>query len=422
MTSVNPAWSRASFSFIALLLLHAPIITLTGIAVLSHVLLVLGLMWFCVSLGFSAQRMFRLLMSDGLTTFFSVLLLAGLGVLYSLMDTGSFNVRVQFLLSFVLMPLIWMAILDLSDQPASRRAVHRLLLFYVATELAIMLLQISYFIVGIGLPPGELYESMIPGSQYNGNNLAAIVVVISIFYNATSKDTQRREWLIFNLITVTILLITFSRLAVLLFIFDHIRSLNWRKMGRVMAVTAVLVVAGLIVSNIENTGNETIDSSLYKAKSMATIVNMGFETDRSTSSRSESYFNFIEQLERLGVGSGVILDYSTFTSGANFEDQALYVNPHSMVIEFGYWMGWPGLLALCSFILMTYTRSSQGGLFQRGYVLIAVLLASSIPSSAIPLLSLWVGLLLVAMLGAYVQPFCLRRGLPVAPSQSSNLQ
>ncbi len=388
---------------------------------LSHALLALGMAWFCASLGLLALRTLRLPQAGGLSTFGSVFALAVLGTLYSLMDSGTFNVRVQFLATFVLMPLMWMAFWDLSTQPASRQAVHRLLLLYVATELAIMLLQVAYFVVGIGLPPSEFYDSMISGSQFNGNNLAAIVVVFSIFYNATSQETSRREWLLFNLITIAILLITFSRLAVLLYIFDRVRSLNVQQMGKAIAVGVVLIAVGLSVSNIEYTGNETFDASLYKAKSLAKIVEMGFDADSSTSGRSESYFNFIEQLGRLGIGSVAILDYSTYTSGAVFADQALYVNPHSMLIEVGYWMGWPGLLALSNFFLMVYMRSSQGGMLQRGYVLIAVLFASSIPSSAIPLPPLWVGLLLVAMVGAYGQPSRLRKRLPVVAVQPSNL-
>jgi hypothetical protein len=277
------------------------------------------------------------------------------------------------------------------------------LLFYVATEFTIILLQIAYFIVGVGLPPGELYESMVSGSQFNSNNLAAIVLVLSVFYNATSQDRPRVEWRVFNLLTVTILLITFSRLAVLLYILDRLRAFNVRQMGKAVAVVIALVAAGVIVSNIEYTGNNTIDASLYKARSLARLVDVGFEVDRSTSSRSESYFNFFEQLDRLGFGSGSILDYSTFTSGALFVDEALYHNPHSMVIEFGYWMGWAGLLSFGTFMIAAYARSSQGGLLQRGYVIMAVLFASSIPSSAIPLPPLWVAFLLVAMLGTYGQ-------------------
>lgn len=411
---MKPAQPRGALAFAALLLMHDPIITLSGSALLSHALLALGIAWFCASLGLRTLRTLRFPQVGGLPTFCSVFALAALGTLYSLMDSGTFNVRVQFLAVFLLMPLMWVAFWNLSAEPASRRAVHRLLLLYVATELSIMLLQVAYFVVGIGLPPSEFYDSMISGSQFNGNNLAAIVVVLSIFFNATAQATPRREWLLFNLITIAILLITFSRLAVLLYIFDRVRSLNVQQMGKAMAVGIVLVAVGLSVSNIEYTGNETFDASLYKAKTLATIVEVGFDADSSTSGRSESYFNFIEQLGSLGIGSVAILEYSTFTSGAVFADRALYVNPHSMVIEVGYWMGWPGLLALGGFMLMAYMRSSQGAILQRGYVLLAVLFASSIPSSAIPLQPFWVGLFLVAMLGAYGHPIALRQRLPIA--------
>lgn len=417
---MNTARQHPALVFAALLLLHDPIITLTGSAMVGHGLLGLGLAWFCASMGLRALITRRLPWVGGLPTFGAVCTLAGLGTLYSLMDFGSINVRVQFLATFMLMPLMWVAFSELAAQPASRRAVHRLLLFYVATELTIMLLQVAYFFVGIGLPPSDLYESMVPGSQFNGNNLAAIIGVLSIFYNATSQDTPRWERLLFNLITMVVLLITFSRLAMLLYIFDRLRSLCVRQIGQALLVATVLVAAGLIVSNIEYTGNETIDASLYKAKSLAKIAEVGLEADSSTSSRSESYLNFIEQLGRLGIGSAAILEYSTFTSGAVFADEALYVNPHSMVIEFGYWMGWPGLLALGAFMLVAYMRSSQGGLLQRGFVLLAVLFATSIPSSAIPLPPLWAGLLMLAMHAAYGPTVRLRPHPSLAARQPSN--
>lgn len=409
----------AAFAFTALLLLHDPIIALTGNALVSHALLAIGLAWFCVSL-MRALLELRLPWVGGLKTFTVVCTLAVLGMIYSLMDTGNFNVRVQFFATFALIPLMWASFSEQAAKPGARRRIHLLLLVYVGTELMIMMLQILYFITGIGLPPGELYKSIVPGSQFNGNNLASIIVVLAIFYNATAQETPRHERLLFNLIALAILLITFSRLAMLLYVLDLLRGLSVQQAGRALALAAVLVGAGLMVSDIEYTGNETIDASLYKAKSLAMIIEVGFEADSSTSSRSESYLNFIEQLGLLGGGSAAILDYSTFTAGAVFADEALYINPHSMVIEIGYWMGWPGLLALGAFMLVAYMRSSQGRMLQRGFVLMAVLFSSSIPSSAIPLLSFWAGLLLLAMSGAYAPPVRLRRKSPAPAGQPIN--
>jgi hypothetical protein len=398
VTATRP---RAAFAFTALLLLHDPIITLTGSALLSHALLGLGLLWFIASAGLRALRLRRVPWAGGLPTFAVVGSLAGLGTLYSLMDQGAFNTKVQFLATFILMPVMWIAFSELARDPADRRALGKLLLAYAGVELTIIMLQLAFFLIGVGIAPGEFYESMVPGSQFNGNNLAAIIVLLSVFYNATSQEASSHERTLFNLIVVAILLITFSRLAMLLYLADRMLSLNLRQIGRVLAAGAVLVTGAFFVTQIDYTGNETIDASLYKAKSLATIAEMGFEADSSTSSRSESYLNFIDQLGRLGIGSGAILNYSTFTAGAVFADEALFTNPHSMVIEFGYWMGWPGLMALGAFMLVGYLRSDQGSPVQRGFVLLAVLLASSIPSSAIPLPPLWAGLLLLAMLGPF---------------------
>ncbi|MEJ1936107.1 hypothetical protein WDZ92_38425, partial [Nostoc sp. NIES-2111] len=173
--------------------------------------------------------------------------------------------------------------------------------------------------------------------------------------------------------------------------------------GRTMAIlAAVLLAAGFSLASIDYTGNETIDASLYKAKSLATIAEVGLEADSSTSSRSESYYNFADKLTSLGTGSVRILQYGEFTRDALFQDEALYVNPHSMVVEIGYWMGWPGLISLILFIVLTYGRSSQGTWLTRMMIVAAVLLISSMPSSAIPLPSLWLGIVLMGMLGDFI--------------------
>jgi len=400
---MKPILHQASLAFTALLFFHGPIITITDSGTTGHLLFGLGLVFICSSLAFQVSRTRSLPWVGGLFTFVAVFMLMIVGTLYLLMDPTDFKVRVQFLASFLLLPLMWVSFSCISTSATTRLAIFRILLLYIGVELAIVLVQLSYFLIGFGLPPNQTYPTMITGSQFNGNNLAAIVVLISIFYNATSLKTSRLEWLLFNLMTITILLIIFSRLAILLYIFDRLRSLSRRKIGHALVVLSLLALSVFIVGNIEYTGNKTIDTSIYKAKSLASIADIGFETDRSTFSRSQSYAHFLEQLGRLGIGSAVIFDYSRFTSSAVFPDRALYVNPHSMLIEFGYWMGWPGLGALGVFLLAAFTRSNQGSLMQRGFLLIAVLLATSIPSSAIPLPSLWAGLILIAMIGVYRQ-------------------
>lgn len=398
MTKRTP---RAALAFAAVLLLHDPLITLSGSALPAHALLGVGLLWFLAALVMSAVRKGRMQWSGGLATLAALLPMVSLGLIYCLIDQGDFDVRIQFLATFVLAPLIWCALSQLSVTDAGRRAVGRLLLLYVTTEFSLMLLQISYFLIGAGIAPGDTYESMIPGSQFNGNNLACIVVTLSIFYNAVSADWPRWQRWTFNIIVALILIITFSRLAVVLYVIDRARALRVRNIRIVLLSAVALIVAGVLVSQIDSTGNETIDASLYKAKSLATIAEVGFEADSSTSSRSESYINFFDKLGSLGFGSAQILNYSRFTSDAVFADETLYIDPHSMLIEFGYWMGWPGLIVLGLFLVLAYGRRSQGNWMQRGFIFTAVLLASSIPSSAIPLPNLWVGMLLLGMVAAY---------------------
>ncbi|MCZ8076093.1 MAG: hypothetical protein O9341_18395 [Paucibacter sp.] len=332
---------------------------------------------------------------------FAIAPLVATGATYAFFDRGALNVKFQFLSTFILIPLIWYALSIVSRLDTARRQLDHLLLIYVATELFIMLLQASYFIAGIGLAPGDTYEFMIPGSQFNLNNLAAIVVTLSIFYNATQANRPKWHRTSFNSIVLLILLVTFSRLAILLYVADRLRKVNARDSKALLIVSTVLAGAALAFSAIDYTGNETIDASLYKAKSLAEIAEVGLTADSSTSSRSESYLHFANKLDDLGFGSGEILNYSRFTRDALFSDEAIYFNPHSLVIEFGYWAGWPGLLSLVIFLVMLYGRSKQGSWATRIFILAAVLVISSIPSSAIPLVPLWLGLILLAMLGEF---------------------
>lgn len=391
---------RPAKTFVMFLLLHDPLITLTGVSLPAHALMAASMLWFAIELVRLATLERRVPWSGGRRTFLAILPLTVLGLLYCLLDGGDLSVRAQFLTTFILVPLIWCAFSQLASTGGSRRSVSQVILLYIAVEFGIMLLQISYFLFGIGIPPSETYLFMIAGSQFNLNNLACMVLVLSIFYNAVSGETPRWQRVLFNVLVLAILLITFSRLAILLYIADRIRSLSLRRLGTVLAFAITVLCAGLLIANMDYTGNDTIDATLYKAKSLATIAEVGFEADTSTSGRSESYFNFAAKLGTLGFGSTEILNYSRYTWDALFSDETLYINPHSMVIEIGYWMGWPGLICL-ALLLTIYLRSELGSINNRAFLLITVLLASSIPSSAIPLPTLWIGMLLLAMIGDY---------------------
>jgi hypothetical protein len=385
---------------VLLLLLHDPLVTLVGMSLPAHTLMAASMLWFALELVRLAAVQRRLSWIGGQRTLLALLPLTALGVVYCLLDSGDLSVMVQFLTTFVLIPLIWCAFSQLASTEEDRRSVSQAILLYVAVEFGIMSLQISYFLFGIGIPPSETYLFMIAGSQFNLNNLACMILVLSIFYNAVSGKAPRWQRMLLNILVLAILLITFSRLAMLLYIADRVRSLSLRRFGSVLAFAITVLGAGFLVTNMGYTGNDTIDATLYKAKSLATIAEVGFEADTSTSGRSESYFNFAAKLGTLGFGSTEILNYSRYTWDALFSDETLYINPHSMVIEIGYWMGWPGLICL-ALMLTIYFRPKLGSINNRAFLLITVLLASSVPSSAIPLPTLWIGMLLLAMIGDY---------------------
>ena len=69
----------------------------------------------------------------------------------------------------------------------------------------------------------------------------------------------------------------------------------------------------------------------------------GIHSDGSMTMRVSSYLHFLEKLPELGVGSMEVNNYFKYSFDASFRGmELLFQNPHSLVVELGYWLGWPG--------------------------------------------------------------------------------
>ena len=55
------------------------------------------------------------------------------------------------------------------------------------------------------------------------------------------------------------------------------------------------------------------------------------------------YLYFFENFDSLWIGSGEIGNYFMFAKGAEFNPALMFQNPHSIIVELGYWIGWFGL-------------------------------------------------------------------------------
>lgn len=386
---------KAATLFFASTLFHDPIIGLTGQAIIAHALLLICLLFYVWFIVTRAAHGYSAIWIGNVYGILSIVPFALLGLLYSLVSGGDWAIKVQFAFTFLLLPLLWSCISLAKYSAILHKSVVKTIYLYLITEFILTLAQLSYTLIGVGLVPNSKYVGMITGSQFNGNNLATIITLLAIYLQGQKTMLSKKEWIILQVIVFVCLILTFSRLALIIYTISLVFHKGVPTVAQIVKLGTGVLLFFTAVLSIDSVGISSIDNLLYKAKSILQIFTIGLETDSSTMGRSESYFNFITQLPNLGLGSVEILNYSKFTSNANFSDGTLYINPHSLLIELGYWLGFLGLFFFINLLVFLYFRNSKLSIFKRGWLLFIVLAVSSIPSSAIPLPSIWLGLLLL---------------------------
>ena len=255
-----------------------------------------------------------------------------------------------------------------------------LFLFFMSIQLVIVFGQMALHLTGYGFYlPATLnpeiekhYLTMLTGSFFNANDLGAVSLMIAAFflvaktYSSTAANTNletklkaKLSMLNLGLIIATILiLLTASRsammiLAITLVIFSLRQS--WKK------GLLVLVLLSAIVSIFVSIGSEHFNNInfvqrvIWRLESLIAVLTGAAASDNSIVTRLDSYINFIIQLPVVGLGSGILRDYTIFVEPI-FKSDLYYVfavNPHSFFVEIGYWLGWPGLI-LFSLFLTSY--------------------------------------------------------------------
>lgn len=401
MNSMNLREKSAALFFFATLF-HDPIIGLTGQALIAHAFLVACLLFYAWVISTRAATNTPVIWLGNLYGVLAIVPFALLGLFYSLVSAGEWSIKIQFAFTFLLLPLLWSCIGLSKYSSALHQSIITIIYAYIIAEFVLILAQLAYMLIGIGLVPNSGYEGMISGSQFNGNNLAAIITLLAIYLQMHKSQLSAKSWIILQIIVFVCLLLTFSRLALIIYTISLIFHKGIPNKAQIVKFGMAVLFFFTAVLSIDSVGNASIDNLLYKAKSILQIFTIGLETDSSTMGRSESYFNFVAQLPNLGWGSAQILNYAKFTRGANFSDGTLYINPHSLLIELGYWMGYSGLILFINLLAFLYFRSLKHSFFRKSWLVFVILSVSSIPSSAIPLASIWVGMLLLGRDNEYL--------------------
>ena len=285
-------------------------------------------------------------------------------------------------LTILILPLLVLSFSRMlygGGQRYNYKFIYKSLLIFVFLQLVVCLGQISTYAFGVGLPVNELYAEggMVTGTFFNSNNLAAATLAILFFVLGLEKYFFKEDKYIFWIIAFTLLIITGSRSAIILgvglFVFSKVNDpkkiLTYGSLFFILALLSVF-----FIGSIEN---KAVSRMLARVESLVNVLQYGVSADNSMTMRINSYFHFLEKLPNLGLASGEINNYFKYSDGANFRGaDLLFQNPHSLIVEMGYWLGWPGLVLFFGPMVLLLSNS------RRKLSLIATfLIVSMIPSS-----------------------------------------
>lgn len=259
--------------------------------------------------------------------------------------------------------------------------LYKLFFYFLLFELLICIGQISYYLFGVGLPVNETYaaEGMVTGTFYNSNDLGAVVLIISFIVLGIEKYLLKRNLYVFWILVIFLLIISGSRSAFFItfcfLCFYKIRRIDL-SIKYFFSGFFIFFIMFFLIKSIDS---EVTSRFLDRGYSLVNLFSHGLSSDNSISIRLQSYNFYLNKIPELGFGSGLIHDYSKYSEGANFNaSDLLFQNPHSLIVEIGYWLGLPGLFLFFTPFFFMISNSKR-----KVQVLIVFLFSSMISSSVL---------------------------------------
>jgi len=263
----------------------------------------------------------------------------------------------------------------------------------LAIELALAFLQISYYSIGVGLPPlAEDYEefSFVSGSFTNANDFSVFVAASCMaLYSCWTLEGKNIRGYIFLGLSAMGVLASLSRtvfLFMLIFIFLAIFQSGRaairapKRKSSVFLMVAILTI--FLIFIFAASSDFFVNSSVFE-RSIARIGQVGeITSDDSSAARSIVYIRFLENFFNLGWGTFADLSYSSFFEPGDFYLMA--INPHSFLVEMSFLYGWLGLIAavcLIGALVVGILKNSELPFSIRWLVGLSLIFFQSVPSS-----------------------------------------
>lgn len=257
---------------------------------------------------------------------------------------------------------------------------YKLICYFLFFELLVCLGQMSTYIFGFGFPVQPEYMSLfiVSGSFNNPNDLASLVLLITFSFICFEKKIDKNKRTFIWLLVFTLIFFSGSRsttfLVILMFLF--FRGFKFRQ---ILSYSFVLLAISTTYYTLASVfSNEAFSYFFNRLDSLFVIISEGSQNDGSVTLRLDSYRHFIKNIPNLGLGSGEIGNYHEYARSANFPTDLMFENPHSLIVEVGYWLGILGILFLSIPILYLLSFSNKKIL-----LLLVFLVSSSISSSVL---------------------------------------
>jgi hypothetical protein len=288
-----------------------------------------------------------------------------------------------YLLTFILLPVLVLSFVRLvfsENHDSNYKFIYYSLVVFVLFQLVVCVGQMLTYTYGFGFPVSEYYSeyAVVSGTFANSNDLSAIVLAILFFFMGAEKFCFKSEKYFIWVVLIILLVLGGSRSAIILAVLFFVihKADNFSRMFVYCLSLSLLFV--IMFYSFDNQ-SEVANRVASRIDSITTIFKYGVSVDNSMSIRVMSYLHFLKMLPELGFGSMVINEYHLFSENADFSGMdmdLLFQNPHSLVVELGYWLGWPGLIMFFIPMLALLKYSRRKMLFLVMFVLVGM-----IPSS-----------------------------------------
>lgn len=311
--------------------------------------------------------------------FSTTLIFCTIGAGYTLFGESSETNKLLLLSNFFVIFFTWISVQNL--RAANAQFLNNTILIYLLIELIIVIGQFSTMTLGYGFRVSEEYPTMLTGTQANANNLATICIGALLSYTLLSARERAMKTIFVWTIVLALLILLASRSALVL---AAVTALLVPKKQRVPLLAAGLLGVAFAAftgfSLSESSSLDALSRIFDRLNSFVSMADQGILMDSSMNLRFESYLHYLRNIFNLGAGTGAFGDYMDFFREAPFDHTLMSRNPHSLIIEISYWMGYVGLGAFIAFVVFAFFEGTRNPSISTIAILIFIV-AAQIPSS-----------------------------------------